>query len=94
MINYSIEIVTGSQFVGPDDLHRAEHAIDAALAREGIETTEQLSAALDEYVKRSECETCDDQMADRYERIVSAGDIALTEGWGDPNGASLSIGVK
>lgn len=94
MINYTIEIVLGSKFVRDEDLRRAEQAIDATLVHEGIKTTEQFSAALDEYVKRSECESCDDALADKYERVVSAGDIALTDGWHDPHGASLSVGIK
>ena len=93
-IRYFIDIIDGAKFVEQEDRSRAEAAIDAALDREGITTTEQLEAALLASVARSECEPHDAALADAYERIVSAGDVALTEGWLKPNGAGLSIGVR
>ena len=93
-IRYFIDIIDGAKFVEQADRSRAEAAIDAALDREGITTTEQLEAALLASVARSKREPHDAALADAYERIVSAGDVALTEGWLKPNGAGLSIGVR
>lgn len=94
MIEYTIEIDLGANFVKDEDVQRAQQAINSALVREGLETTEQLRAARDEYDKRIESQDCDDELADKYEHVVSAGDLALTEGWHNPDGASLSVRVN
>ena len=85
-------VVDGSAFVRHEDRARAEEAIEAALVAEGIVTGEQFNAALNAYLARTDGEDCDAALADKYERILSASDIALTKGWHDPDGASLSIG--
>ncbi len=92
-VRFTIEFTHGSQFITDADRYRAEDAIEAVLEREGITTDEQLKASLLAFIARTECEPCDETLADKYERIQSAGDIALTKGWRDPNGAGLSLGV-
>ena len=92
-IRYTIEITHGHNYVSQDDRYRAENAIDEALAAEGITTTAEFAACLDAFIARSECEPCNDALADKYDRIRSAGDIALTFGWVHTDDAGLSLGV-
>lgn len=88
---FTIEICDGSRFVGDEDIERAEDAINAAIEREGWTTAEQLRAAQAEQLLRGEMEPHDAALADAWERIESAGNIALTAGWHNPNGAGLTV---
>lgn len=92
-VRYTIEIIHGSKFVEAADRARAEATIDAALDLEGITTDDQFKAALKAFAARCEGEPHDAALADAYDRIQSAADAALTDGWNDPNGAGLSIGA-
>lgn len=88
---FTIEITDGGRFVGDDDIERAEAAIEAAIEREGWTTVEQLRTAQAAQLLRGEMEPHDATLADAWERVESAGNIALTEGWRDPNGAGLAV---
>ena len=89
---YAIYITHGFNSVKSDDLYRAEEAIDASLAKSGITTPEQFKDCLMDYVARTEGGDHNAKQADIYEGAVSAGDIALTMGWHNPDGASISLG--
>jgi len=92
-VHYTIEIAYGSNFVTEQDRYRAEAAIDAAMLREGITTDEEFKEALTAFIARSECEDHNATLAAKYERIQQSGDAALTLGWHNPDGASLSLGA-
>lgn len=88
---FTIEITDGSRFVASDDIERAEAAVEAAIEREGWTTVEQLREAQAAQLLRGEMEPHDTTLADAWERVESAGNIALTEEWHDPNGAALVV---
>ena len=89
---YSIDITHGSNSVTSDDRYRAEESIDAFLAKSNIASAKQFEECLIAFVARINSEDHDATKADIYEGAVSAGDIALTMGWHNPDGASISLG--
>lgn len=85
---YRIE--TQGHGIQDDDIARARDAIDAALGRDGIDES-GFAAAYAAFLSRSAGDGHDAGKADAFERIQSAGNIALTEGWHDSNGAHLML---
>lgn len=87
---FEIEITMGSRFVSEDDIARAEQAAAEALATMGVLTAEQARIAQDIYreILRSGQLLPDDNI---WLRATGAANIALTQGWRDPNGASAQL---
>lgn len=85
-----IEIVTGSAFVETEDKFRAQVAAEEFLAKAGIPE----KAAEYEYQRQWEEFDVEDPMtglALAWIEARRAADVALTQGWGDPDGASCEI---
>lgn len=97
----SIQITHGVSFVTDDDRYRAQDAASAVFARHGV--TE--AAAWEEFVRQwawlespeAEAAGKSQDYADLAGQALvwieaeNAADVALTEGWADPDGASCSI---
>jgi hypothetical protein len=86
----AVEMIDGARFAGDDDRERAATAAAAYLNRAGIKA----ALACADY--QQQWEEYDDEGAMHGPALLwiearQAADIALTEGWADPNGASCSI---
>lgn len=85
-----IEIVYGARSVDEDDRDRARQAAADSLNAAGVRAEDAFAAYKDQWEEFDD----EDQMhglALAWIAARSAADIALTEGWADPNGASCSI---
>lgn len=83
-------IETQGLSVGSEDRDRAASAIENAIAEEGL-TAETFAAAYDAFLAANDGKEHDKALAAAFDRIQSAGDIALTLNWHDPNGAHLML---
>lgn len=89
-LSIALEITHGSRSVDEDDRDRAKRAAAAVCDKAGV----LASDAAAEY--RRQWEEYDDEAPMTSLALVwiearQAADLALTEGWADPNGASCSI---
>lgn len=79
-----LEVIHGSRFVKPDDTQRALDAAHAAILAENLADHEALEAAYAVYLEDPGADT-------PFARVQRAADLALTEDWHDPDGASLVV---
>ncbi|WP_116402472.1 hypothetical protein [Methylovirgula sp. 4M-Z18] len=86
---FHIEITHGH--AAPHDIARAEEAVRAALVKEHLDTTEALAAAHAEYMKREDGEAHDAVLAEAFDHVQTAGELALMEGWHDICDASMVL---
>ena len=84
----AVEMIDGARFVGDDDSERAATAAAAFLNRAGIKAA---LACADYQQQWEEDEGQMHGLALLWIEARQAADLALTEGWADPNGASCTI---
>ncbi len=86
----SIEVTSGNSFVKSDDISRAGEAAENYFSEKDIDAMEAQS----EYVRQwAELDSEDGMTGLALDWIAArqAADIALTQGWASPDGASCDI---
>lgn len=87
-LKLKIEIDTGARYVTEADIDRARTAAMQKAAESGITDADAARKAMTEYeamVEAGEVGRC------AWDDIQSAANIALTEGWHNPEGAYCSV---
>jgi hypothetical protein len=100
----SVNVILGNAYVDDDDRDRARAAALAVLEAQGFTATGAFSAFVAEWayletqeaIDEGRCQTYDDMLIPAslaWIEAERAANLALTEGWANPDGAACSIGA-